>query len=315
MAASATLIGVETAGVSAGPTQEADMQLRAFAVLLATGTALACADAPVTTPSDTAPPDRPSFITGNYTADFAHPWVGLIVFYDASGNFLWRCSGSLISPTAFLTAGHCVESPAATARIWFAQDAGANFDPTTEVDPITGYPNTCLPQPDPCVTSSTLYSFGYPASFPNTQDVGLVILDTPVVLAENGELAPVGTLDALAPRRGQQDVTFVSSGYGLSYTRPNTTLSFRSRLMASAKLVNLRSALTDGFNLQTSANPGGGRGGACFGDSGGPILYNELIVGVTSFVLNGNCTGVAFAYRVDLAAVQAWIEQITGQPL
>jgi hypothetical protein len=306
---------VETAGISAGRTEEVDMQLRALAAVLTTSTALACADAPVTTPSATAPPDRPSFITGNYAADFVHPWVGLIVFYDANGNFLWRCSGSLISPTAFLTAGHCVESPAATARIWFAQDAGANFDPTTEFDPVTGYPDTCLPQPDPCVTASKLYNFGYPASFPNTQDVGLVILDTPVVLAEYGQLAAVGTLDGLATQRGRQDVTFVSSGYGLSYTRPNKQLSFRSRLMASAKLVNLRSALTDGFNLQISANPGDGRGGTCFGDSGGPILYNGLIVGVTSFGLNENCTGVDFAYRVDLAAVQAWIEQITGQPL
>jgi hypothetical protein len=308
-------IGVETAGVSAGRTREAVMQLRAFAVLLATSTALACTDAPTTVPSDAVQPNHPSFITGNYTADFEHPWVGLIVFYDANGNFIWRCSGSLISPTAFLTAGHCVESPAATARIWFAQDAGANFNPTTEFDPVTGYPNTCLPQPDPCVTSDKLYSYGYPGPFPNTQDVGLVILDTPVVLPEYGQLAPVGTLDALATQRGQQDVTFVSSGYGQSYTRPTKSLSFRTRLMASSKLVNLRSALTDGFNVQTSANPGNGRGGTCFGDSGGPLLYNDLIVGVTSFGLNGNCTGVDFAYRVDQAAVQAWIESITGEPL
>jgi hypothetical protein len=292
------------------------MQPRALPTLLAVAGALACTDVPVSAPSNAVPPSSPSFITGNYTDDFTHPWVGLIVFYDANGDFIWRCSGSLISPTVFLTAGHCVDSPAATARIWFAQAAGANFDPVTGADdPITGYPTTCLTQPDPCVTASRLYNFGYPGPFPNTHDVGLVILDTPVTLAGYGQLAPVGTLDALATQRGQQDVTFVSSGYGLSYTRPTTVLSYRKRLMASSTLVNLRSALTDGFNVQTSANPGNGRGGTCFGDSGGPLLYNELIVGVTSFGLNFNCTGVDFAYRVDLAAVQAWIEGITGQPL
>jgi secreted trypsin-like serine protease len=294
------------------------MPLRAFPTLLAasaTSLALACADAPT---ASIAPPDRPSLITGNYQEDFVHPWVGLVAFYDANGEFLWRCSGSLLSPTVFLTAGHCIgdnEEQAVSARIWFAQDAGAHYDPATQFDPVTGYPDTCLPQPDPCVTSHELYTFGYPAGFPNTKDVGLVILDTPVQLSSYGELAPVGTLDALATQRGRQDVSFVSSGYGLSYTRPTTTLSFRSRLMATADLVNLRSALTDGFNLQTGANPGGGRGGTCFGDSGGPILYQGLIVGVTSFGLNGNCVGVDFAYRVDVAAVQEWIEGITGEPL
>ncbi len=47
-----------------------------------------------------------------------HPYVGLAGFYDAAGNWLWRCSGTLLSPTVFLTAGHCTEG-AASARVWF----------------------------------------------------------------------------------------------------------------------------------------------------------------------------------------------------
>ena len=38
-----------------------------------------------------------------------HPYVGLMVAIDSDGVPLWRCSGSLLSPTVFLTAGHCVE--------------------------------------------------------------------------------------------------------------------------------------------------------------------------------------------------------------
>ena len=33
-------------------------------------------------------------ITGNWVEDFEHPYVGLVVFYDADGEFIWRCSGS-----------------------------------------------------------------------------------------------------------------------------------------------------------------------------------------------------------------------------
>jgi hypothetical protein len=45
-------------------------------------------------------------VTGNFQPDFEHQYVGLIVFYDANGEFLWRCSGSLLTDTVLLTAGH-----------------------------------------------------------------------------------------------------------------------------------------------------------------------------------------------------------------
>lgn len=247
-------------------------------------------------------------ITGKFVEDFQHPFVGLAVFYDEDGEFIGRCSGSLLSPSLFLTAGHCIEG-AATARVYFQQDAGANFDPVTEVDPITGYPETCLTQP--CTTSSELISYGYPAGFPNTRDAALLILDEPITLSEYGVLATAGSLDALATRRGHQALDFTVSGYGLTYTNPAKTISFRERLMASSRLVNLRSALTGGFNLQTTNNPGIG-GGTCFGDSGGPVFYgsasSNLIVGVTSFGLSSNvCAGVDFAYRTDQAELIEFI--------
>ena len=50
-----------------------------------------------------------------------HPYVGLMVADDVDGNPLWRCSGTLISPTLYLTAGHCTEAPAASATIWSSQ--------------------------------------------------------------------------------------------------------------------------------------------------------------------------------------------------
>jgi Trypsin len=193
--------------------------------------------------------------------------------------------------------------------VYFQQDAGANFDAALGFDPVSGYPDACFTQP--CTTSDELYNYGYPAGFPNTKDVGLVILDEPIVLEEYGTLAAAGSLDALATRRGRQNITFTVSGYGLTYTNPAQTISFRERLMATSQLVNLRSALTGGFNLQTSNNPGIG-GGTCFGDSGGPVFYggsaSNIIVGVTSFGLSANvCAGVDFAYRTDQEDVIAWI--------
>ena len=55
-----------------------------------------------------------------------------------------RCSGSLLDRTTFLTAGHCTDAPAVGARVYFQQDAGANYDPVTQYDPVSGYPDECL---------------------------------------------------------------------------------------------------------------------------------------------------------------------------
>jgi hypothetical protein len=190
----------------------------------------------------------------------------------------------------------------------------------TQHDPVTGYPDNCAPGTlgVVCATSHTLASYGYPnAGFPETKDAGIVILDQPISLPEYGALATAGTLDRFATQPGQQDLTLTNSGYGVTYINPHFTTSFRERLMSTSLIQNLRSRLTDGFNLQESNNPGRGLGGTCFGDSGGPIFLgtstSNTIVAVTSFGLSANvCAGVGFDYRTDQAAFISWLRSTIG---
>ena len=259
-------------------------------------------------------------ITNDWVVDNEHPYVGLVAFYDADGEFLWRCSGSLISPTKFVTAGHCTDTAegAVSARVWFQQDAGAHYDPETQIDPVSGYPEFCAAGTlgTLCATSTKLYNYGFAsfAGFPNTHDAGVLILDQPIAMPEYGQLPAPGTLDGLGTARGNKKTVFTVSGYGLTLsTNPKSAvpnISYRSRLMGRSTLVNLNSFQNDGYNVQTQGN-GNDRGGTCSGDSGGPVFLGEsgsnLIVAVNSFGLNALCRGTDFGYRLDRKEVLDWI--------
>jgi Trypsin len=267
-------------------------------------------------------------ITKNYTQDFTHTFVGLIAFYDANGDFSHRCTGELLAPTVVLTAGHCTDNGAggvnATARIWFQQDAGVNYVPATQHDPVTGYPDSCTGTGGDqlgklCATSSEMYNYGFNnfAGFPNIHDVGIVILDQPITGLGYATLAAPQTLDPLLKARGTQDTTFTVSGYGISFSAKQGAyaISFRERLMAQETLVNLVSHSTDGFSIQLNGN-GGSRGGTCSGDSGGPVFYpadSNQIVAVTSWGMsNAGCRGDGWYYRTDRQEVIDWINSVAG---
>jgi hypothetical protein len=255
-------------------------------------------------------------ITGNYHKDFVHDFVGLMVFYtdpdpDTGDIFSHRCTGSLISPTVMVTAGHCTQG-VETGRVYFQQSVAPNYDPDAfgglGGDPTTGYPY------ENGVTFSHTWTFGdifagYP-KVKNTQDVGVVELDTGYAppSGQFGELPAAHAIDAyLASTAFKQDLLFRTSGYGLSDQDPRP-VSFRERLTAVGRVVEGNSGLT-AFNLKTSANPSKGKGGSCNGDSGGPVFFDgtNVIAAVVSFGFNPQCKGLDLSYRLDRRPVLDWI--------
>jgi hypothetical protein len=253
-----------------------------------------------------------------------HPYVGLVSFHDSSGVPLWRCTGTLVDSDTFLTAGHCtgydpdLDTSPAKAVIWFDEGPINITNGWTAGRPcagLTGYPCTGDAQGTP-IPHPGWNGF---LTIPNTHDVGVVQLTKPVKNRGFGSLAPAGYLDKLATKRGTQSVDFTVVGYGLQLVKP-VQIGVRQRLLANVQLVELGSALTDGYNLHYTNSPGNGtgNGGTCFGDSGGPVFHfdgkKEVIVGVNSFVLNLNCKGAGYAFRTDIAESRGFLSSYTRLP-
>src|SRR5690242_9078109 len=137
------------------------------------------------------PASAGAIVNGSFDGD-AHPYVGIAV---AGDDF---CSGSLVSPTLFVTAGHCTAAFAGTGQTTFVTfDAHAR--PTSTY--VTGTPYT-----HPGFFDVPPTGVGVPASVGH--DVGVIVLDTAVDLPRYASLPQPGALSA------DRSARFRLAGYG-----------------------------------------------------------------------------------------------------
>lgn len=229
-----------------------------------------------------------------------HPHVGLMVALDEQGSPLWRCTGTLLSSTVFLTAGHCLESPASQITIWFDSDVENGI-------PSNGYPYNGE------TFSKTIHV--HPDYNPNAfflHDVGVAVLKKVqgkgVEKDVYGTLPYVGELDDLVAANPNAEIKFDAVGYGLQYSSPAWYVADRIRYIANPKLIQLNTpGFVGDFSVLLSNNAN--TGGTCFGDSGGPNFLEgtNVIPAVTSYGINANCAGTGGAYRIDTEDDLAWI--------
>ena len=102
--------------------------------------------------------------------------------------------------------------------------------------------------------------------------------------------------------RSRNSALVENVGYGIQSVQPKP-MDEETRYKSTSRIVEVNGNIARGGNLHTLNNPSevGGRGGTCFGDSGGPVLVNNTnqVIAVVSFGFSPTCHGADYSWRVD----------------
>jgi hypothetical protein len=248
----------------------------------------------------------------------AHPYAGALVSVPDSGESKGQripvCSGTLISPRVFLTAGHCTD-------FLIKEDLPTyvSFDPTykpgaSKVIKATPHlhPKFCMPDPQdkvdcaPQVPTEALFAreFRY--------DVGVAVLAEPVRMTAYGTLPQAGLVGTLEEGQRLTTVGYGANGFEIGGPPPQIQPVYRDdRQKATVRLLDTKSPdVGDMFVKTTGVNLTGSKGEtSCYGDSGGPLFLpdQQTVVGVTSFGIAPLCRGPGYNQRMDLPRVLKWV--------
>jgi len=222
-----------------------------------------------------------------------HPNVGALLAPEAFSDGTWAdCSGTLISPTLFLTAAHCDQG---VERVAVTFDAAYNS--------ATGETHWGTWHPDP----------GYRPAQNDPHDLAVVVLDDAVSGVAPAELPTEGSLDGL--ERGAQ---LTAVGYGAQFVthgRGGQLFHYTDiRYQAVGSLTTSTRAW-----LRVSMNPALGNGGTCGGDSGGPNFLGAgadetPILAATTITGDLACRATNVIYRLDTASAREFLGDFVNLP-
>jgi len=250
------------------------------------------------------PAGAPSYIVNGTPTGAAYASVGALLFdYNGdgiiNGDDEW-CTGSLISPTVFLTAAHCVIS---------------SYTPPGSQFYVSFSPDLYAKNAKFIKAKSYTYDPGYGHDEANLHDEAVIILRsgstsglTPYRLPKAGEL------DDLAAKGGLTNAVFLNVGYGTSASRTGTP-SFGydgKRNWSESEFMGLQPNWL-GLLMNTSAT---GLGGDCYGDSGGPKFLETDPGVIYATVTTGDyvCRATSWDFRTDTPTARAFLGQFVALP-
>ncbi len=219
-----------------------------------------------------------------------HPNVGALVgTFD--GETYPYCSGTLISPTVFLTAAHC---DIGTSTVYVTFDSEYTLKSKLYAGTFYADPEFNKSQSDP-------------------HDIAVVVFEKPIRGIEPAQLPTLGQFDSV-----DKDQQFTAVGYGGQEAVNQPGGPVIGYLDTREYAVSTLNAVGPSY-LRLSQNPATGNSGTCYGDSGGPNFFGagsvetNIIAGIT---ITGDafCNSTNVIYRLDTESARAFLEDFVELP-
>jgi len=244
--------------------------------------------------------DRTDAIVNGTLDGNTHPEVGaLIAEFRASGGKDVLCSGTLIAPKVFLTAGHCTTFLASRG----ITDVWVTFDSAfTSGSPLIHGSYVTNPE----------YGFSGQGGMSDPHDQAVVLLDKAARGLTPARLPTENMLEGI----DLESQTFTAVGYGTVRVDktggPNAFFFDSTRRYATQSFLSLEPAW-----LNLSENPSTDSGGTCYGDSGGPHFLGGVNSNLeVSLTVTGDavCRATDKTYRLDTPPARDFLRRFVAVP-
>ena len=229
-----------------------------------------------------------------------HPEVGaLIAEYRQAGEKDVLCSGTLVAPTVFLTAGHCTDflTSIGVSDVWVTFDSQFTASSTLLHGSYVTDPQ---------------YGYSGQGGTSDPHDLAVVLLDRAAKEVTPARLPGQNLLGTT----NLSNKTFTAVGYGTVRTGPTTGPN--AFFFDSTRRYALQTFLSlEPSWLNLSENPSTDNGGTCYGDSGGPHFLggtsSNLIVSIT---VTGDavCRATDKTHRVDTPSARQFLSNYLTLP-
>ncbi|MCT9929873.1 trypsin-like serine protease [Planotetraspora sp. A-T 1434] len=233
-------------------------------------------------------------ITNGSPDESGHPEVGALIADKQNDDGTWSyCTGTLISPTVFLTAAHCGARRQKTARVSFA----SHYEPGAPV-----YTGRYVA--DPLYTDEA-----------DAHDMAVVIFSTAVSGIKPATLPVAGMLDGLEANGTLETTRFTPVGYGsLAPTKGGRGNEFTYTDTRNLTSISFKTLTRKWLELNLHE----GDGGTCYGDSGGPNFLggptSHLLVATTISGDDDACKSTNYDYRLDTASARDFLGRFVTLP-
>jgi Trypsin len=220
-----------------------------------------------------------------------HPSVGALIADEPYPDGTWSyCTGTLISPTVFLTAAHCARGKR-TAHVTFSSH---------------------YKRGDAVYTGRYVPDERYDAKA-DRYDMAVVVFDSPILGVAPARLPSAGLLSRMRADGSLRAAKFTPVGYGsINPTKVKRKMKFVYTDTRSRTSISYEGLTPMWLKLRLDR----GDGGTCYGDSGGPNFLgnSDLLVATTISGDDDACKATNYDYRLDGAPARAFLGRFVTLP-